>query len=132
MGFITSKLFLLSVGALVVLVTIFGIYFKISQDQIEALTANLAKTEVAIDLQKQAIDDMKLIAESQKQSIEEMQTQISKAESDRAALATQIRNLNIVQNAQTNRPQLQTNMNTQLNDLFSSVNGGTVNAKKPQ
>ena len=131
MGFITSKLFLLSVGAFLILATIFGIYFKISQDQIETLTANLAKTEVAIDLQKQAIDDMKKIAESQKQSIADMQTQLSKAESDRATLATQIRNLNIIQNAQTNRPQLQTNMNTQLNDLFNSVKGGT-NAKKPQ
>ena len=131
MGFITSKLFLLSVGAFLILATIFGIYFKISQDQIETLTANLAKTEVAIDLQKQAIDDMKKVAESQKQSIAEMQTQLSKAESDRATLATQIRNLNIIQNAQTNRPQLQTNMNTQLNDLFNSVKGGT-NAKKPQ
>ena len=132
MGFITSKLFLLSVGALLILSTIVGIYFKISQDQIEALTANLAKTEVAIDLQKQAIDDMKKIAESQKQSIADMQTKISRAEEDRATLATQIRNLNIVQTAQTNRPQLQTNMNTQLNDLFNSVKGGAANAKKPQ
>ena len=119
------------VGAFAILGIGFGIYFKISQDQIETLTANLAKTEQAVKLQEKTISDMQEVATTQKYAIESMQTQLNKAESDRATLAAQIRNLNIIQNAQTNRPLLQTNMNTQLNELFNSVIPGATNVKKP-
>lgn len=126
-----DKILLVMVGAFAILGIAFGIYFKISQNQIETLTANLAKTEQAIKLQEKTISDMQDVATAQKYAIESMQTQINKAESDRATLAAQIRNLNIIQNAQTNRPLLQTNMNTQLNELFKSVTPGATNVKKP-
>lgn len=127
----TDKILLVMVGAFAILGIGFGIYFKISQDQIETLTANLAKTEQAVKLQEKTISDMQEVATTQKYAIESMQTQLNKAESDRATLAAQIRNLNIIQNAQTNRPLLQTNMNTQLNELFNSVIPGATNVKKP-
>lgn len=127
-GFLSNKLLLVGVGAFVLLSGTFYIYFKHTQTQLQIMAANVAKAEVAIDLQKQAITQLENFAQDQKISMEMMQGRMNKAEADRAKLAKAIKDLNIVGNAQVDRKQLQINLNNQLNELFNSAVEGTKNA----
>lgn len=128
-GFISNKLLLLAVGAFAMVLGAFYFYYKNTQAALQVMAANVAKAEVAIDLQKQALTQLQTIAEEQKISMQMMQGRLNQAEADRAKLAKAIRDLNIVASAQTNRTQLQTNLNSQLNDLFNSAVEGTKDAK---
>lgn len=128
-GFITNKLLLLAVGAFAMVLGAFYFYYKNTQAALQVMAANVAKAEVAIDLQKQALTQLQTIAEEQKISMQMMQGRLNQAEADRAKLAKAIKDLNIVASAQTNRTQLQTNLNSQLNDLFNSAVEGTKDAK---
>ena len=121
MGFITDKLFLVASGIIAVLCVVLFVYFKISQNQIEKLSTDLAATQTALKVQADTIDQLQNTAKNQKIAIESLQNQTSQAENDRAKLTASVRNLNIAQSAKSNRAQLQTNINTQLNGLFSSV-----------
>ncbi len=127
-GFLSNKLLMIGVGAFVLLAGTFYVYFKQTQSQLQIMAANVAKAEVAIDLQKKAIAQLENFAEEQKISMEMMQGRMNKAESDRAKLAKAIKDLNIVGNAQTDRKQLQINLNNQLNELFNSAVESTKNA----
>jgi len=128
LGFLSNKLLLVGVGAFLLLSSAFYIYFKHTQSQLQIMAANIAKAEVAIDLQKAAISQLENVAQEQKISMEMMQGRINKAEYDRAQLAKAIKDLNIVANAQTDRKQLQINLNNQLNELFNSAVESTKNA----
>lgn len=128
-GFISNKLLLLAVGAFAMVLGAFYFYYKNTQAALQVMAANVAKAEVAIDLQKQALTQLQTIAEEQKISMQMMQGRLNQAEADRAKLAKAIKDLNIVASAQTNRTQLQTNLNSQLNDLFNSAVEGTKDAK---
>lgn len=128
-GFITNKLLLLAVGAFAVLLGAFYFYYRNTQAALQTMAANVARAEVAIDIQKQALTQLQTIAEEQKISMQMMQGRLNKAEADRAQLAKAIKDLNITASAQTNRSQLQTNLNNQLNELFNSAVEGTRDAK---
>ena len=130
-SFLTDKIFLIGISAVLIPLAIFYGYFRYSQDQIATLEANVASAKAAIAVQQQTISDIQAIEANQKVSIETMQAQMSQAEAERARLAAAIRSLNIIQNAQTNRPQLQQNLNTQLNDLFKGIAGDSHALKSP-
>jgi septal ring factor EnvC (AmiA/AmiB activator) len=127
-GFLSNKLLMIGAGAFVILAVGFGLYFKHTQSQLQILAANVAKAEMAIDLQKQAIKQLENFAQEQKISNEMMQGRMSRAEADRAQLAKAIKDLNIVGSAQTDRKQLQINLNNQLNELFNSAVESSKNA----
>jgi uncharacterized protein HemX len=120
-GFVTNNLMIMGAAVLVALLAVFGLYFWYAQDQIAQLHASVATAQSAIEQQNLTINNMQQVAESQKLAIQSLQTDLNRAETQRAQLAAQVRNLNIVRSAQTNRPQTQTMINNQINQLFDSV-----------
>jgi septal ring factor EnvC (AmiA/AmiB activator) len=129
-GWITDKLFLGCLAALLLIAGIFYLYFHISQKQIEALNQQIAGQKVAIQEQKSTIDSLQTVAKQQKADIETLQTKMSASEAAHAKLVAQVHSLNIAQNAQKNRAQMQTNLNQQLSTMFSNTpTGGTPDAK---
>ena len=124
--------FLSKALAVVILVMMvgFGIYFFYSQYQIKSLSSDVAKSQTDILIQQRTIDQLKQIAEQQRNAIEELQNKTNKAEQDQQKLFDQIRNLNIIQNAQKNRPQLEKNLNNQLNGIFTDIEDATKSNDK--
>jgi len=128
-GFFTNKLMLAGVVAFVVVAGGFALYYRTTQQTLRNLAANVAKAELAIEIQQNTLTQLQNIAEEQKIHLEMMQGRMSRAEADRAKLARAIKDLNIVGSAQTNRAQLQINLNNQLNELFNSAVEGTKDAQ---
>lgn len=125
-SFLSSLTDKILAGAIIIILVIsvaFYVYYRISASNIDALNADLTTTKTAIQEQNQTIANLQKVTTNQKDSIESLQTQLSKAESDRAELATKVKNLNIVKNAQINRVQLQTTLNNELNNLFNGFSG---------
>jgi Tfp pilus assembly protein PilO len=120
---VTGKIILIAAAIILAMSVAFYVYYRISSSDINALNAELTTTKTAIQEQNQTIANLQKITVNQKDSIESLQTQLSKAESDRAELATKVNNLNIVKNAQINRVQLQTTLNNDLNNLFNGFSG---------
>ena len=127
-GFLTNNLMIMGAAVMAAVLVVFGLYFWYAQDQIAQLHANVATAQSAIEQQNLSISNLQRMAESQRLAIQSLQTDLSRAETQRAQLAAQLRNLNIARSAHSNRPQTQTLINNQINQLFESIRD-TSNAR---
>jgi hypothetical protein len=104
-------------------------YYEHTQSQLQILSANVAKSEVAIKEQQYTISALQAFSKEQKITVESFQTQTALVEDSAAKTSADIRDIHITAQAQINRPQLEIKLNNQLNDLFKSV-GEISNANK--
>ena len=81
--------------ALVMVSSAFYIYYVDSQDTILTLQENVAKLEVAVDIQKKTIEAMKADFARQAKLANDLQTSLSKVEEDKNKLANLLRKHNL-------------------------------------
>lgn len=81
--------------ALVMVSSAFYIYYVDSQDTILTLQENVAKLEVAVDIQKKTIETMKADFARQAKLANDLQTSLSKVEEDKNKLANLLRKHNL-------------------------------------
>ena len=130
-GFLTNWLVWLVIGLGTSVVGGGFYYYSHTQAQLQSLAAEVAKNQVAIQIQQDTITSLQALAEDQKANTEHLQSSTAVAETSSAALASTVQNLHITTAAKTNRPALQTKLNNDLDNLFSTVKD-LSNAKNSQ
>jgi septal ring factor EnvC (AmiA/AmiB activator) len=108
-------------GALAILLLVFTGYVWYSNNRIEHLAAQVAAGKAQLAVQEATINSMKTQAEDQKRSVEALQGKMSTAESEQAKIIARIRNFDIILNARQNRTQTQQRLNTDLGNMFQSL-----------
>ena len=88
----------ISLGLAIALVTVssaFYIYYVDSQNTIQILRENVAKLEVAVEMQKKTIEAMKEDFARQAKLANELQSNLSKVEEDKAKLSNLLKKHNL-------------------------------------
>lgn len=88
----------ISLGLAIALVTVssaFYIYYVDSQNTIQILQENVAKLEVAVEIQKKTIEVMKEDFARQAKLANELQSNLSKVEEDKAKLSNLLKKHNL-------------------------------------
>jgi len=88
----------ISLGLAIALVTVssaFYIYYVDSQNTIQILRENVAKLEVAVEIQKKTIEAMKEDFARQAKLANELQSNLSKVEEDKAKLSNLLKKHNL-------------------------------------
>jgi hypothetical protein len=88
----------ISLGLAIALVTVssaFYIYYVDSQNTIQILQENVAKLEVAVEIQKKTIEAMKEDFARQAKLANELQSNLSKVEEDKAKLSNLLKKHNL-------------------------------------
>ena len=88
----------ISLGLAIALITVssaFYIYYVDSQNTIQILQENVAKLEVAVEIQKKTIEAMKEDFARQAKLANELQSNLSKVEEDKAKLSNLLKKHNL-------------------------------------
>lgn len=120
----------ISLGLAIALVTVssaFYIYYVDSQNTIQILQENVAKLEVAVEIQKKTIEAMKEDFARQAKLANELQSNLSKVEEDKAKLSNLLKKHNLEKILKDRPSEAEKKINNGTKRTFRQIEQDTTN-----